>query len=196
MHANEEISLSMITLQGKFLPIGNFISLCAPDKKNKTLQWHTCRPMNAKQICMQVITRKARIKYVALLNVLFYKWLAYPAGIRGWHCAAVTTTISLAHACLSMGASSQKSNVRCYPSPLAEKDPVQHWGLGGPASQPATEKHHYWARFALERCACHDCTMTTILRIIYFISQPGSHRYKLLYNHRVRSCPTFNFHSL
>lgn len=96
-------------------------------------------------------TCKARIKYVALLNVLFYKWLGYPAGISGWHCAAVTTTISPTHACLSMGASPQKSNVRCYPSPLIEKGPAQHRGLAGPASLLATEKHHYWARCTSER---------------------------------------------
>lgn len=112
--------------------------MLVPDKK-ETPQWHTWF-MSTKQNHMQVITRKARIKYVALLNVLFYKWLSYPAGISGWHCAAVTTTISPTHACLSMGASPQKSNVRCYPSPLIEKDPVLHRGLGGPASQLGTEK--------------------------------------------------------
>ena len=92
--------------------------LVVPVKKETP--WRYTWFMSMKQNHMQVITRKARIKYVALLNVLFYKWLGYPAGISGWHCAAVTTTISPTHACLSMGASPQKSNVRCYPSPLIE----------------------------------------------------------------------------
>lgn len=171
MHANEEILQRMTTPRGKFLTNGNFISLYyavfVPDKKETLWSRHTCQIMKMKQNRMQVITCTARIKYVALLNVLFYKWLGYPAGISGWHCAAVTTTISPAHACLSMGASPQKSNVRCYPSPLVEKDPALHRGLGGPASQPVTEKHHYWARFASERGGCHDCTMTTILLTVY-----------------------------
>lgn len=54
-------------------------------------------------LCVQVIARRARIMYVALLNVLFYKWLGFPAGISGRHCAAVSTTVSPAHARLSMG---------------------------------------------------------------------------------------------
>lgn len=37
-----------------------------------------------RRVCVQVIARKARIKSVALLNVLFYKWLGFPAGISGW----------------------------------------------------------------------------------------------------------------
>lgn len=118
---------------------------------------HDAQIMNMKQDRTEVTTCKARIKYVVLLNVLFYKWLGYPAGISGWHCAAVTTTISPTHACLSMEASPQKSNVRCYPSPLIERDPAQHRGLGGPASKLETEKLHYWACFVLEHGGCHDC---------------------------------------
>lgn len=144
-------------------------TMFTPDKTD-TPQCDTCQLMKTKQKHMQVITRKAKIKYVALLNVLFYKWLGYPAGISGWHCAAVTTTMSPTHACLSIGASPQKSNVRCYPSPLIEKDPAHHRGWGGPASHTVTEKHHYWAPFALLSSGCHECSMTTWLLTVYFIS--------------------------
>ena len=117
-------------------------------------------------------TCKARIKYVALLNVLFYKWLGYPAGISGWHCAAVTTTISPTHACLSMGASPQKSNVRCYPSPLIEKGPAcatsgarRPGFCAGDGKTPLLSSLHFRA--------CHDRTMTTILLSLYtFYIQP------------------------
>lgn len=138
-----------MTPQGKFLTNGNFISHCDTPDKKKTLWWHTCQIMNLKQNHMQVITCKSRIKYVALLNVLFYKWLSYPAGISGWHCAAVTTTISPTHACLSMGAPPQKSNVRCYPSPLIEKDPPS--GALRPCFLAGDGKTPLLSSFGLER---------------------------------------------
>lgn len=93
-----------------------------------------------RRVCVQVIARKARIKSVALLNVLFYKWLCFPAGISGWHRAAVTTAVSPAHACLSMGASSQKSNVRCYPSPTRREAPSAPLGARRPSFSVADGK--------------------------------------------------------
>lgn len=93
-----------------------------------------------RRVCVQVIARKARIKSVALLNVLFYKWLGFPAGISGWHRAAVTTAVSPAHACLSMGASSQKSNVRCYPSPTRREAPSAPLGARRPSFSVADGK--------------------------------------------------------
>lgn len=75
MHANEEMFLKMTTPEGKFLTNGDFLSLCyavfVPDKTETLRRQHTCQIMNMKQ--NQVITCTARIKYVALLNVLFYK---------------------------------------------------------------------------------------------------------------------------
>lgn len=126
MNSNEEILFS--ATRKPFLPVGHFTARLHPTRKKH----HNGTPANAAHIGTQVIARKARIKYVALLNVLFYKWLGYPAGISAWHCAPVTTTISPTHACLSMGASSQKSNVRCYPSPLSEKDPAAPSGAQRP----------------------------------------------------------------
>lgn len=83
--------------------------------------WKILLVKSTKQNHMQMTTHKVRLKFMASLNVLFYKWLGYPAGIIGWQCAAVTTaSITPTHACLSTGASPQKSNVRCYPSPLIE----------------------------------------------------------------------------
>lgn len=74
------------------------------------------------------------------------------------------------YSCLSTGASPQKSNVRCYPFPLIEKDPGCVGGLGGPASESVTEKHHYRACLALERGGYHDCAMTTVLRGVYLFN--------------------------
>lgn len=47
-------------------------TMFTPDKTD-TPQCDTCQLMKMKQNHMQVITHKAKIKYVALLNVLFYK---------------------------------------------------------------------------------------------------------------------------
>lgn len=79
--------------------------------------------VNMQQIHTQVITCKAKIKYVALLNVPFYKWLGYPAGISGWHCAAVTTTVSPTHACLSMGALFSKVKCQMLSIPTRRERP-------------------------------------------------------------------------
>lgn len=126
-----------------------------------------------RQRCMQVITCKARIKYEALLNVLFYKWLSYPAGISGWHWAAVTTAISNLRMSEHRGLSS-KVKCQMLSIPTHREGPGPCQGLGGPASELVTEKHHYWARFALKHDCCHDCTMTTILTSVYlFYIWPG-----------------------
>lgn len=139
-------------------------------------------------------TCKARIKYAVLLNVLFYKWLGYPAGISGWHCAAVTTTISPTHACLSMGASPQKSNVRCYPSSHIEKNPAQHWGARRPCflavdgKTPLLSLFCFWAWW-LSWLHCDDHN-THPLFILYLTEARSNANYDSVFDCKAK----FGFH--
>lgn len=128
-----------------------------------------------KQDCVEVTTCKARIKYVALLNVLFYKWLSYPAGISGWHCAAVTTTISATHACLSMGALSSKVKCQMLSIPSYREAPGAASGARRTCFELEVEKHHYWAGFCFGARRLSWSLQTHDYTSIYLISKWRKH---------------------
>lgn len=142
------------------------LCLITQKRHNMTHMSHDVQYM--RQICMQVITCKARIKYVALLNVLFYKWLGYPAGISGWHCAAVTTAISNLRMSEHGGLSS-KVKCQMLSIPTHREGPGPRRGLGG---SEALLLGWWWKKTITELPLLWSTTvvtsaMTTILTSVY-----------------------------
>lgn len=136
--------------------------------KGNTATWHTCHTTYStwgRDVCRWSHVREGSSMWHYLMFCSINDLAIQLGSVVG--IAPLSPPPSPTYACLSTGALSSKVKCQMLSIPTRREGPGLCRGLGGPAFELVTEKHHYWARFALEHDCCHDCTMTTILTSVY-----------------------------